>query len=75
MQTAVKNKAREDESFLNLKSLNSSLTNKILKTHKEGMSRNGAIPAKKKRSNNSINADKDRNLRSSNTNRTSDVNV
>ena len=47
----------------------------LLKTHKEGMSRNGAIPAKKKRSNNSINADKDRNLRSSNTNRTSDVNV
>jgi hypothetical protein len=55
---------------LKLKSLNSSLKNKIFKTYKEGVIKNGAINANKDSTDNNIKADKDRNFRSSNTNHT-----
>ena len=55
---------------MKLKSLNSSLKNKIFKTYKEGVIKNGAINANKNSTDNNIKADKDRNFRSSNTNHT-----
>ena len=55
---------------MKLKSLTSSLKNKIFKMYKEGVIKNGTITANKKSTDNSIKADRDRNLRSSNTNHT-----
>ena len=45
----------------------------MFKTYKEGTNKNGEITATKRRNDNSIKADKDRNLRSSNTNHTCNV--
>ena len=60
----------KNDSFLKLKSLNVSTINKILKRNNKGVSKNGVIIVSKKRSNINIRADKDRNLRSSNTKNT-----
>ena len=43
--------------------------------HNEGVSKNGAITANKKRSDNNIKADRDRNFKSSNTNHTCHIYV
>ena len=45
----------------------------MFKTYKEGTNKNGEITANKRRNDNSTKADKDRNLRSSNTNHTFNV--
>ena len=72
-QTIVRIMLEKKGSFLNLKSLNISFKNKIFKTYKAGANKNGEITANKRRNDNSIKADKDRNLRSSNTNHTCNV--
>ena len=69
----IKNKLKKSCSFLKLKSLKSSLKNKIFKTYKAGVIKNGAIAANKKSADNNIKADRDLNFRSSNTNRTANA--
>ena len=73
MQTAIKNKLKKSCFFLKLKSSNSSLKNKVFKTYKAGVIKNGAITANKKSTDNNIKADRDRNFRSSNTNHTANA--
>ena len=73
IQTVIKKKLKKSCPLLKLKSLNSSLKNKIFKTYNEGVIKNGAITANKKSTDKSIKADRDRNFRSSNTNHTANA--
>ena len=73
IQTAIRIKLKIFDFLLKLKSLNSSRRNNTFKTYKEGVSKNGAITANKKRISNNIKADRVRNFRSSNTNHTCNI--
>ena len=73
IQTDIKKKLKKIGFFLKLKSVKISLKTRIFKTYKEGVIRNGATIANKKRPNNSIKADKERNFRSSNTTHTYNI--